>query len=197
MSDAGTPEGWRGILAKGERILWQGTASARIRLLDIVSFETVFGLFFAGFAVFWVTMASGMTGGRHGPPSFPFSLFPLFGIPFILIGLHMIVGRIFYDAYKRRGTHYTLTNRAAYTATSAFGRRKLDRVPFDEMTELTLEDGNPGAVWFGERIVETSYRRKGRNRRRTTRTPLGFREIDDPRKVFGLLRDARDDTEAR
>ncbi len=190
QTDHETPEGWAGILERGERILWQGGSDGRINWADLIGVQTVFGIFFTGFSVFWVTMAASMMGDGRSAPPFPFTLFPLFGIPFILVGLQMVIGRLFTDAWKRRHTHNTLTTRAAYVATNTFGKRKLERTGVDEMTTLELEDGTPGTVWFGEKITHSTSYNKGRQRSRTHRRRLGFRQIESPREVFGLLRDA-------
>lgn len=55
-------------------------------------FPLAFGLFFSGFAVFWILGAAGALrgsgGGSHqGGPGIMSILFPLFGVPFFLVGL--------------------------------------------------------------------------------------------------------------
>ena len=87
----------RSELNTGERLLWTGQPIANRSgwgSLPLV----LFGIPWTAFSVFWELMAISMTGGMksHNPsePSFPFNLFPvlfpLFGIPFILIGLWML-----------------------------------------------------------------------------------------------------------
>ncbi len=188
-------EGWDGILEPGERILWQGRSDGRIRWGDMVSVQTVFGVVFTAFAVFWITgAASMMSNSRMSSPGI-FAFFPLFGIPFVLVGLNMVIGRHLTDAWTRRNTHNTLTDRAAYVASKAWGRRRLERTGYDEMTMLELEDGDPGSVWFGEKVTtHSTSRRQGRRRHYTHRRKLGFREVTGARQVFGALRSARGKT---
>ena len=56
-----------------------------------------FGLFFGGFAAFWITgSAAGASHSNHGDPMGQvFNFFPLFGLPFLFIGLGMILSPVF------------------------------------------------------------------------------------------------------
>jgi len=192
--------GWEGILATDEVILWQGRPDGQIAWRDLLSFESAFGLFFAGFATFWIAGAASITGGRTigGGIAGVFSFFPLFGIPFLLVGLYLVVGRIFWDAFSRRHTWYTLTNQAAFIARDIFGRRSLKRNPIGDMSNIDLQDNTPGSVIFAQ---ETRMRRhysgtsNGMTRRPRTSTqiiPIGFRRIDDARHVYRILLDQTD-----
>lgn len=157
--------GWSDILSPGERLLWQARPAADIRLADFLSVRLPFGLVFAGFAVFWITAALAMTRQTSG-----FDVFPLFGVPFFVVGLYMAIGVPIWDAYERSHSWYALSDRAAYVATELFGRRKMVRYPVSHMNALELEDGEVGTVWFRkETRVSTSqnYRANGVSRPRT------------------------------
>lgn len=188
--------GWSDHLSPGERLLWQARPAADIRLGDFLSVRLPFGLVFAGFAVFWMSAAFAMTRQADG-----FDVFPLFGIPFLLVGLYMAIGVPFWDAYERAHSWYALSDRAAYIATELFGRRKLARYPVADMNAIELEDGETGTVWFRkETRVHTSqnYRPNGVSRPRThiSTTQIGFKRIATPRSVYAMilrLVDARDD----
>jgi hypothetical protein len=189
-----TPAGWDDILADGETILWQGRPDSGIIWSSLLSFETVFGLFFAGFAAFWIAGARAMTGttGAGGIDGV-FAFFPLFGLPFLLVGLYLAVGRIFWDAYSRGRTWYTLTNRAAYIARDVMAKRSLKRYPFNEMRTPELQDDARGSVFFAEELRLHTHRNRSRNgfsgatRTSTQRIPIGFRRIDDARAVYRLI----------
>jgi len=77
-----------GELQRGERVLWQSRANGRFRpaLLGI----WLFAIPWTAFAVFWTLMAGGLQAiSSEGWGWFGW-LFPLFGVPFILIGIGML-----------------------------------------------------------------------------------------------------------
>ncbi|MBE2276950.1 MAG: hypothetical protein IAE87_11740 [Rhodobacteraceae bacterium] len=212
MADAPTSVGWEGLLGPGETILWQGRPAAGIDWRDLWDGRTPFGLVFAGFALFWIAMAYTMTGSQGGV----LSLFPLFGLPFLFVGLYLVFGRLLWDAHARARTHYTLTNRAAFVATELFGRRNLERYPLGPDMRLTLEDGIPGTVWFAVEEHLHTFRnpsprdsggigipdtaggiattgiggRRGRTRSYVERRRIGFVRITEARQVYGIFREA-------
>lgn len=184
------PRGWEGILAEGETVLWQGRPAPGVRLGDFVGFPLVFGLLFAGFAAVWIALARTAARGDV------FDLFPLFGVPFLLIGLYLAFGLPFGRDYLRRRSWYTLTDRAAYIATEILGRRRLHAVPIDAMNILELEDDAPGTVLF-RREIRTSRgiaRGTGPTVSRHARAGVqdtGFERIAEARAVFRLIADRR------
>lgn len=188
---APVPPGWEDLLEPGERILWQGRPDARVEWGEVLSFQSMFGLVFTGFAVFWVAMARSMD--NHFEDGGLTTIFPLFGLPFVAIGLHLVVGRLLLDAFRRRGTWYTLTDRTAFIAVTFRGRRRLERYPLARDMPLGLEDGTPGTVWFAEKVTHNAggWTGTGSNRSyrgpSTTREQVGFRRIETPRRVYQLM----------
>lgn len=80
-----------GELARGERVLWQSRATGRFRpaLLGI----WLFAIPWTAFAVFWTLMAGALQAvstGFSGSSDWFDWVFPLFGVPFILIGVGML-----------------------------------------------------------------------------------------------------------
>jgi len=119
-------------------------------------------------------------------------LFPLFGLPFIFVGLYMAFGIPLWDAYERRHSSYALTDDAAYVATELFGRRTLKRYPIRKMNALELEDGQRGTVWFNRDVQvyrrTNSYRTTNSTRGTyTTTIKIGFKCINAPRTVYQLI----------
>lgn len=189
------PEGWEGILDEGETILWQGRPVTGVRLRDFFGFPLIFGLFFTGFSLVWITMARMMTRGEE------FSIFPLFGLPFLLVGLYVSFGLPFGKDYVRKRSWYTLSDRKAYVATELFGRRRLKAVPYAEMNILELEDGSPGSVTFKREVSVSQYTRRSRNggrsrRTQTTTTNTGFERIEDARAVYRMIAARREPARA-
>ena len=167
--------GWDGLLDDGENILWQGRPDGGFAFKTSMIFLTVFGLFFAGFALFWMTMAS-MAGGY----------FWMFGLIHFAVGVGIIAGSILYPSYKRRRTWYTLTNRRAFIATvlPLLGKR-LKSYPITEDTQIEFQDNAIPSVMFA---TET---KRGKNS--TYTVPIGFENISDARQVLTLLRSVQKD----
>ncbi len=168
--------GWEDILDEGEKILWQGRPDTRIHVKPSNIFVVLFGLGFAGFALFWMVMAAAAGGG-----------FWVFGLLHFAVGLALALAPIFWGPYKRRRTWYTLTNRRAFIATDLPLRGKqLKSYPITEETVLDYAPGPPATIHFETETHRTS---KGRN----VQVPIGFERIDNGDKVYRLMRDIQRD----
>src|SRR5438067_12634035 len=95
-------------LNAGERLLWVGRPPQGIMFRQSDWVAIPFSLMWGGFAICWECAASGVVSrGR-------LNLCPAtFGLPFVAIGLYMIIGRFFHDAWQRRRTWYALTDHRA------------------------------------------------------------------------------------
>ena len=49
---------WGGLLDEGEEILWQGRPNGELQLRPPNIAVAIFGMAFAGFALFWMMMAA-------------------------------------------------------------------------------------------------------------------------------------------
>lgn len=165
------PQGWQGILDEGERILWQGRPDGAVVWKPAHYVISLFGLAFAGFALFWMIMAA-QAGG----------FFWMFGLLHFFVGLALAGGGPFGSAYLRRHSWYTLTDRRAFIASDVpmMGRR-LKSYPIDADSRLELAEGDPGSVYFATR------RRRTKNG--SYRVPVGFERIEDARGVYRMIRD--------
>ncbi len=85
-----------------EELIWTGVPGRGIIFHMIDAFLIPFSLLWGGFAIFWEIMVI-----ASGAPLF----FALFGLPFVAVGLFLIVGRFVWDARRRRHTMYALTNK--------------------------------------------------------------------------------------
>lgn len=90
-----------------EKVIWWDNPGQGLILTrrDVVLIP--FGLFFLGFSLFLETMAF-----TSGAPWF----FALFGIPFVVVGLFLAVGRFFVDSWLRGRTLYAITDRRVLIA---------------------------------------------------------------------------------
>ncbi len=172
--------GWQGLIDSDEEILWQGQPHSTIAWAKFFSPLTLMGAFFTGFSLFWMSAAASMTGGGRAPAAFQF--FPLFGLPFFLVGLWMLGGRVIWDAFLRSRTYYTVTSRQVFIARNSLGKRTLESHNIRDIHRIVLQDGQPGSVLFNG--VASG---RGRN----TGDRPGLWQIDDARHVYGILRQAQ------
>lgn len=166
MSDSS----WENILDPGERILWQGRPDGAVvfRIQNAVTF--LFGLAFAGFAFFWMISAA-QAGGA----------FWAFGLIHFTVGVGIAFGAVFWDAWRRRHTWYTLTDRRAFIATDIPLRgRRLRSYPIGADTALNYDAATPATIHFAH-----EYRR---TKNGSTRRDIGFERIEDGREVYARLR---------
>jgi hypothetical protein len=85
-----------------EQLLWSGQPGRGLALRSGDVMMIPFSLIWGGFAIFWEYIAI-----RSNDP-----FMWLWGIPFVLYGLHLIVGRFFVDAWRRERTTYGVTRDA-------------------------------------------------------------------------------------
>lgn len=166
-------------LDPGEGLLWSGAPSAS-RLARSALPTMVFGIPFTAFAVFWIYTAFTATS-KSSQPGSAWSLFPLFGVPFLLIGLGMLTAPLW--AFLSAGrTLYAVTNRRALIVSGAFSTT-VKSFTHTEIHELQRVEraGGSGDLYFGSREVVT--RRGG-----TMRQRIGFLGIPDIRTVEQLIR---------
>ncbi len=139
-----------------------------------------FSLMWGGFAVFWEVSAL-----RQSGPLF----FALWGIPFVLVGLYITVGRFFFDSYQRSRTYYGLTDQRVIIRT-AKGVKSLTlhgladvslKEAGDRSGTIALGSGDPrysffaGAGWPGMSKFQ----------------PPSFEMIENARQVYTQIRDAQ------
>ena len=119
-----------GVLDSGESLIWSGVPRQGILLRPSDGYMIPFSLLWGGFAIFWEASVL----RTEGPNS---EFMSLWGIPFVLIGLYMIVGRFFVDARIRARTFYGLTNRRAIIISGVFSRT-INSLPLRTLTDISL-----------------------------------------------------------
>jgi hypothetical protein len=133
------------FLQSGEHIVWTGRPAQGLRFSAKDTFLVPFSLLWGGFAVFWETNALTIAGSASSSVA---NIFPLFGIPFVLIGLYMIGGRFVVDAWARSKMTYALTDRRALILRRLVGER-LITVTLANASQLRLtRNGSRGDIEF-------------------------------------------------
>lgn len=174
-------EAWKPYLQSGERILWTGAPATGLRFRPRNLALSLFGLFFFAFSAFWIRMASSMMSDIEGI----FAVFPWFGLPFALVGLHMLLGQYFWDAYRRSKTTYAISNKHAFIASRHLGQ-SVKTYPIGRDASLDYEPGDEANLFFTSRMVRTkngSYEQR-----------IGFEYISDGDAVYRIIRDVRKDS---
>jgi len=106
-------------MESGEKLQWSGQPEPT-RIAKGALPMLLFAIPWTAFACFWVTMAS--IGVSHSPQVGPMMIFPLFGLPFILVGLGMLSSPLIVYRQAKR-TVYAITNKRALML-KASGRGK-------------------------------------------------------------------------
>jgi hypothetical protein len=176
----------RATLEPSETLLWSGFPAQGIRFSAQDAFLIPFSLVWGGFAIFWEAMAllDTVPASSDAAPIF----FPLFGLPFVAIGLYMIFGRFFADAFARARTIYAVTNQRVLILSGVLSRnrRSLELVGLGEINSREKADGG-GTITFGAPSPFAAFRFwPGMNR-----TNPAFEGVARVRDVLKTIRDAQ------
>lgn len=141
-----------GHLLPREEILWTGRPDRRRVLTSSDWLLIPFSLLWGGFAFVWEGIViSGLASSRSSEAAvFPW-VFAVFGLPFVLVGLYLIVGRFLHRAWANGRTWYALTNKRALVAYGPGGKHGRS-VMLGDMTDISVDrrtDGS-GTITFGQ-----------------------------------------------
>ena len=161
-----------------ERIIWSDkprpTSLAR-RGIPLA----IFGIPWTAFSVFWVFAASGFSF-----PSFSkgWDFFPLFGIPFVLIGFGLLSAPL-WMGLRANKTAYVLTDKRAIIFRKSHGKYIVKDYLPHQLQDVYREenDGGSGDVIFFEENKS--------NDDNTLTKAVGFLGIDDVKAVEDLVKD--------
>lgn len=158
---------WDGILEQHEEILWQGRPDRAFAMLRSDMIPMIFGLFFSGFAMIWMSIAA--LGD---------SFLWMFGLIHFSVGIGLTVYSITHDTIARRHSYYTLTSKRAIIGLAyPWMPRTLRKFRITPSTRITNDPEH--TVTFGP---------MGRSKRHPfpKRAPQ-FARIDDAQKVLHLM----------
>ena len=128
----------RSKLDDGETLVWSGRPRQGLLLQPTDAIVIPFTLVWGGFAIFWE---------YEVVKSHAFWVLQLWGIPFVVLGLYLMVGRFFSDAALRARTYYGVTDKriiiAAGQQVRSYALSDVSRVALS-----TRADGS-GTLTFG------------------------------------------------
>lgn len=143
---------WRAWLDRDERVLWQGRPATGLRITWRGALASGAGTIFLAFALFWMSGATiGLLTGQwhqaHGFAKAMMVIFPLFGLPFVALGLYGSFGHLIFDARRRAATAYALTDRRALI----WCRGRLTSWPIGPQARIDYRPGPEARIDFATR----------------------------------------------
>jgi len=128
-------------LSPSEQVLWSGQPKQGLVFRNSDVFAIPFSLLWAGFAVFWLFSAM----RSKAPPEFV-----LFGVPFVLVGIYIVVGRFFVESRQRANTFYAVTPQRVIIASGLF-EKKVKSLNLKTISDLSLSQSSDGSgtITFG------------------------------------------------
>jgi hypothetical protein len=161
-------------LESGEQLLWHSRPDPRRSVLGSL-FIVLFGIPWTAFSLFWMAGASGFLFSEDGNGIF--SLFALFGVPFVLVGLGMLTSP-YWVYQKMKRTVYALTNRRAIIITGGKSKTIQSYTSKDiGIIERTERANGKGDLIFAIESASKSTQK------------IGFMSINDARRVERLMLD--------
>ena len=180
-------------IVSGENLLWAGQPNAGVIFHKEDVYLIPFSLLWGGFAIFWEAGVAGYwgSGARSGTP-WAFGM--IWGIPFVLIGQYLIWGRFFYSAWKKKRTHYGVTNRRVLVVQNGWKRQMacayLDTLP------TIIKQGGSGGIGTLRFAQQESPWARGRSWGAWDAMTIGavptFIDIEDVDSVYRLVNDLRE-----
>ncbi len=142
---------------------------------------TPFALLWAGFAIFWEASVL----ASNAP-----LLFRVWGIPFVLVGLYLVLGRFFVAAREADTTWYAVTNRRILIR-SGIMRRTTTELDIRHLPSLQIsEQGSHfGAITFGNASPFGAFTLPNWPGARANQSPA-FQSIASARELYGTIRQA-------
>jgi hypothetical protein len=167
-------------LASGERVLWSAQPIPG-RFARKALPAVLFGIPWTAFALFWTAGAAWGTSRTEGAGLF--RAFPLFGLPFILIGVGMLSSP-YWMRRKARRCAYVLTNRRAIVLSGGWrGSVTVRSFGPERLTDLQRKQNPDGS---GDLVFAQDIRRDSEGSRLAT--DVGFLAIRDVKSVEEQVR---------
>lgn len=166
-------------LNPNENLLWYGKPKQGILLRASDKTQIPFSILWAGFAFFYEYNALTKTDDLFHQ---------LWGVPFVIIGIHMLIGRFFYDSYQRKFTDYAVTNERIIIATGnhnkSFKSILLKNLP--QLQFISHED-TYGTIIFDDNDVFSKFFMQFPYQKDTTPKFEYVKNCDEPYRIIKEL----------
>jgi len=170
-------------LEPSEGILWSGQPKQGVMLRGYDAFMIPFSLLWGGFAFFWeyTVLTKGAT---------PF--LALFGLPFVIIGAYLIVGRFYVEAKQREKMFYGVTTERVIIV-SGLLQQKVRSLALRTLSDVSLTESRDGTgsisfgisfpfpSWFGGMAWPGMEQFSGPR----------LDAINNPKQVYQIIREAQ------
>ncbi|MFC3653312.1 hypothetical protein ACFONN_17255 [Dyella humi] len=171
-------------LRSGEVLLWHGAPRGGIHFRRTDWLAIPFGLVWCVCAFFGEYSAI-----KSGAPIFSI----LFGLPVVIVGLEILVGRFIRDALERRKTTYWVTNKRAIIALTAAGDRKITSIPFAELRKVDVIERADlsGSIYFERTVKEPGLAAMPRWFMTAAYSSTEFEPVDNVRAIYEVILQAK------
>ena len=165
-------------IESGEKVEWMDMPIPRF-FTPAATAAFLFAIPWTAFAIFWICGASGFKMPDFGKGAFSF--FPLFGVPFVLMGLAMLSSPLW--AYKKSfKTVYVITNRRALTFDGGWSTTIRSYAP-EKLHDIYRREKRDGS---GDVIIARDAWRDSEGDRQPVE--LGFFRIRNPKEIEQMLK---------
>jgi len=177
MIDLAIQNELRAELGNNEVLLWTGRPPVGIHFILSDLFLIPVSLLWFGFVIVWELIVL-----VKGAPFF----FLMWGLPFLLMGFYISIGRFFVDSYKRRNTIYAITHDRILIKTGFFSR-KVKSLNIKKLSNITfkIKKNGSGTIVFG-RENGRYIRLQGADWPGRKQTPR-FESIPDVKKAYDII----------
>jgi hypothetical protein len=170
-------------LDPGERVLWAGQPKQGLLLRGSDAFVIPFSFLWGGFAFFWEWSVI-----QSGAPL----LFVLWGVPFVLVGIYIVVGRFFVESWQRSTTHYAVTNERVLIV-DGLRKTTVRNAQLSGLADMSLSEhaNGAGTITFGPNATPAMFRSLSVWPGMRDRIGLHFDLVPDAKTVFDVIRNAQ------
>ncbi len=166
-------------LDSDEDVLWCDKPTKILVFSTADIFTTMFGFVWLSFSIFWTVTAFMATNDADDAV---FSIFPVFGLPFVFIGMYLLFFRYVISAIQRKRMIYAITNKRVLIVHT--GRKQyVQEYRYTDISNVQMkcDNNDVGSIFFFSGALR--YNRNGSSYASTS----GVFGIKNTKKVYKIL----------